>query len=433
MNYKESFKIGLNGLRANIMRTGLTMLGIIFGVAAVISMLSIGEGAKQETLQQIELLGTNNIIINKKAVENTGTSSKASYSLGLTTKDLEAIKAIAPDIQIITPVRESKHGVMYKSNLSQNVITGTSTGYPMTFNSKLVEGTFFKEYHQELRANVCVIGSGVKERLFKYESPLNKKIKIGEMWFSIIGVVAPKSVSSAGSQSFGIRNFNEDIYIPLNTMLYKFTKVEVDPNFVVRGNVTITNEDDIIRQSDRVSLDQIIVKVDKSERLKEIAALTGRILDRRHFGVKDYEIVLPEQLLEQKQKTQRIFNIVMGAIAGISLLVGGIGIMNIMLANILERTREIGVRRAVGATMNDILLQFLSEAVTISVLGGVLGILVGFILTAAISTYAEWNTIVSPISVILAFTVSVATGIVFGIYPAKKAADKNPIETLRYE
>ncbi|HOJ18723.1 MAG: FtsX-like permease family protein [Ignavibacteriales bacterium] len=433
MNYKESFKIGLNGLRANIMRTGLTMLGIIFGVAAVISMLSIGEGAKQETLQQIELLGTNNIIINKKAVENTGTSSKASYSLGLTTKDLEAIKAIAPDIQIITPVRESKHGVMYKSNLSQNVITGTSTGYPMTFNSKLVEGTFFKEYHQELRANVCVIGSGVKERLFKYESPLNKKIKIGEMWFSIIGVVAPKSVSSAGSQSFGIRNFNEDIYIPLNTMLYKFTKVEVDPNFVVRGNVTITNEDDIIRQSDRVSLDQIIVKVDKSERLKEIAALTGRILDRRHFGVKDYEIVLPEQLLEQKQKTQRIFNIVMGAIAGISLLVGGIGIMNIMLANILERTREIGVRRAVGATMNDILLQFLSEAVTISVLGGVLGILVGFILTAAISTYAEWNTIVSPISVILAFTVSVATGIVFGIYPAKKAADKNPIESLRYE
>lgn len=324
MNYKESFKIGLNGLRANIMRTGLTMLGIIFGVAAVISMLSIGEGAKQETLQQIELLGTNNIIINKKAVENTGTSSKASYSLGLTTKDLEAIKAIAPDIQIITPVRESKHGVMYKSNLSQNVITGTSTGYPMTFNSKLVEGTFFKEYHQELRANVCVIGSGVKERLFKYESPLNKKIKIGEMWFSIIGVVAPKSVSSAGSQSFGIRNFNEDIYIPLNTMLYKFTKVEVDPNFVVRGNVTITNEDDIIRQSDRVSLDQIIVKVDKSERLKEIAALTGRILDRRHFGVKDYEIVLPEQLLEQKQKTQRIFNIVMGAIAGISLLVGGL-------------------------------------------------------------------------------------------------------------
>jgi len=253
------------------------------------------------------------------------------------------------------------------------------------------------------------------------------------MWFSIIGVVAPKSVSSAGSQSFGIRNFNEDIYIPLNTMLYKFTKVEVDPNFVVRGNVTITNEDDIIRQSDRVSLDQIIVKVDKSERLKEIAALTGRILDRRHFGVKDYEIVLPEQLLEQKQKTQRIFNIVMGAIAGISLLVGGIGIMNIMLANILERTREIGVRRAVGATMNDILLQFLSEAVTISVLGGVLGILVGFILTAAISTYAEWNTIVSPISVILAFTVSVATGIVFGIYPAKKAADKNPIESLRYE
>lgn len=433
MNKVESFKIGLNGLRSNKTRTGLTMLGIIFGVAAVISMLSIGEGAKQETLQQIELLGTNNIIINKKAKEDLQLDTKASYSLGLTTKDLEAILAIAPDIETITPVRESKHSVMYKSSLSQNVITGTSTDYPRTFNSKLTEGTFFKEYHQELRANVCVIGSGVKERLFKYDSPLNKKIKIGEMWFSIIGVVAPKTISSAGSQSFGIRNFNEDIYIPLNTMVYKFTKVEVDQTQVMRGMNSSGNPDDIVKQTDKVSLDQIIVKAKDSENLKEIANLIGRILERRHFGVKDYDIVLPEQLLEQKQKTQRIFNIVMGAIAGISLLVGGIGIMNIMLANILERTREIGVRRAVGATRTDILLQFLFEAVTISILGGLTGIIVGFILTALISTYAEWNTIVSPVAVILAFSVSAATGIVFGIYPAKKAAEKNPIESLRYE
>lgn len=432
MHKLESFKIGIGGLRSNKTRTGLTMLGIIFGVAAVIAMLSIGEGAKQETLAQIELLGTNNIIINPLKKDVLNSNQKTSYSLGLTVKDGAAISEIVPYVETITPVRESKSSLMYKSSLSQCIIIGTSTNYPNTFNSKLIEGTFFKEYHQDLRANVCVIGSGIKERLFKYESPLNKKIKLGDIWFSVIGVVAPKAISSSGSQSFDIRDFNDDIYIPLNTMIYKITKVEVDPSQVIVRSNNFDSED-VIREVDKNSLDQLIVKITNSDDLKEASNLIDRILSRRHYGSKDYEIVLPEQLLEQKQKTQRIFNIVMGAIAGISLLVGGIGIMNIMLANILERTREIGVRRAVGATQVDILMQFMFEAITISVMGGLIGILIGYLLTKIISTYAEWNTIVSPISVILAFTVSAATGIVFGIYPAKKASDKNPIESLRYE
>lgn len=232
-------------------------------------------------------------------------------------------------------------------------------------------------------------------------------------------------------KNLGIRNFNNDIYIPLSTMLYKSEKK--DPNANNQNMFMMGGMEGIAKTIDRNSIDQLTIKVKSSDDLKEAAHLTKRILDRRHFGTQDYEIVLPEQLLEQKQKTQKIFNVVMGAIAGISLLVGGIGIMNIMLANILERTREIGIRRAVGATRADILGQFMSEAVTISVLGGILGIILGFILTALISTYAEWSTIISPISIILAFFVSAATGIVFGIYPAKKAADKNPIESLRYE
>src|SRR5690606_22464940 len=214
---------------------------------------------------------------------------------------------------------------------------------------------------------------------------------------------------------------------------YKMEKGAQSSFIMIRNGVRIRGSNDDIAIVDKSSVDQLTVKVKDSDQLKEAAQLVSKILERRHYGVKDYKIVLPEQLLEQKQKTQRIFNIVMGAIAGISLLVGGIGIMNIMLANILERTREIGVRRAVGATRLDVLSQFIFEALTISVVGGLLGIALGFILTSLISTYAEWKTIISPFSVILAFVVSVATGLIFGIYPAKQAADKNPIESLRYE
>lgn len=231
----------------------------------------------------------------------------------------------------------------------------------------------------------------------------------------------------------GVRNFNEDIYIPITTMMYKTEKIETESSTIFGVGFMVFGNEGRAKVVDRNSVDQLTVKVTNSDLLKEAAHLVSRIMERRHFGVKDYEIVLPEQLLEQKQKTQKIFNVVMGAIAGISLLVGGIGIMNIMLANIMERTREIGVRRAVGATRTDVLRQFLFEALTISVLGGLVGIVVGFILTSLISSYAEWKTIISPFSVILAFVVSVATGLIFGIYPAKQAADKNPIESLRYE
>ena len=429
MNNFESFKIGLKGLQSNKLRALLTMLGIVFGVAAVIAMLSIGEGARQEALQQIELMGTNNIIITKVTVAENTTGKKKSFSPGLNLNDAKAIKELNPFVDYITPQLEMKVPVTYKSQILQTTLIGTTVDYFKTFNTKIDLGHAFNKYHTENYSNVCVIGSGIKEQLFRFEDPIGKKIKIGDLWFEIIGAAASKNVSTTGSQGITLRDFNEDIYIPFSTMMYKIGITETSDNQQNHNPWQNQNAEVI----DRNSVSQFTVKVKKPDELREAAGLISRILERRHFGIKDYEIILPEQLLQQKQKTQRIFNIVMGAIAGISLLVGGIGIMNIMLANIMERTREIGVRRAVGATRLDILSQFVYEALTISVVGGIIGVILGFILTSLITTYAEWKTIISPFSVFLAFFVSVATGLIFGIYPAKQAADKNPIESLRYE
>lgn len=437
MHISESFRLGVSGLLSNKTRSALTMLGIVFGVASVIAMMSIGEGARQETLQQIELLGTNNIIINRKDVPSEE-GKPARFSPGLSLKDAAAISAVARSVTSITPTRQLELSVFYHTKIQQLKIIGTTPLYPETFNSRITMGKFFTEAHAESHENVCVIGAGVVTAFFKFANPLKERIKIGDQWFRVVGVVAPKIVSQSGIKSFGLRDFNQDIYIPITTMTGKMESVEANETAAAtrqmgRRGRRVQSSDDEPRVADKTMVHQLTVKVDKTENLQTAAKLIERILHRRHFGVPDYEIVLPEQLLAQKQKTQKIFNVVMGAIAGISLLVGGIGIMNIMLANILERTREIGTRRAVGATKSDILSQFLIEAVTISVLGGLAGIVTGFILTKAISTYAEWKTVISPFAVALSFFISAATGILFGIYPAKKAADKNPIESLRYE
>lgn len=430
MNTGESFRVGLDGLIANKMRASLTMLGIVFGVAAVIAMVSIGEGARIETLRQIELLGTNNILINKLTTAIDNENGNASFSPGLSINDAHSIQNLNPFVESITPLRSAKYTVSYKSKMEEFSIIGTTPNYPETFNSFVTDGSFFKQYHYLHSSSVCVIGAGAKNAFFQFDDAVGKKIKIGDLWFDIIGVVSPKNITTSGMKSFGIRDFNNDIYIPLNTMMHRMEDNEIQE--MMMENMW-DGGDEFVQMTDKSSVDQITVKIREDANLKEGANLIERILQRKHFDVKDYEVVLPEQLLAQKQKTQRIFNVVMGAIAGISLLVGGIGIMNIMLANIMERTREIGVRRAVGATKADILTQFMFEAVIISVIGGILGIATGFILTKLISTYAGWTTVMSPFAIIFAFFVSVTTGVIFGIYPAKQAAEKNPIESLRYE
>lgn len=442
MHKMENLRIGLAELKSNKLRTALTMLGIVFGVGAVIAMLSIGEGARQETLEQIELMGTNNIIINEKMIKTDakGTDkNKASFSPGLSIKDAQAVKDMNPFVEDVTYQKEIAATIIYKSEILQSKIIGTTDKYIDIYNSQLSKGNFFKKHHVDDFSSVCVIGSGVKQKLFKFEDPIGKQIKIGTSWFTVLGLVANKNTSASGTQSLGIRDFNNEIYIPYTTLAYKMSMSEEEAQtmvfgggmrFSMRGGFGMGQSSDVV---DRSSVSQITVKIKKDLPIDKAGDLISRHLLRRHYGTEDFEIVIPEALLAQKQKTQKIFNIVMGAIAGISLLVGGIGIMNIMLANILERTKEIGIRRAIGATRKDVLSQFLYEAMVISILGGLLGVFVGFILTSLITTYAEWRTIITPFSIILAFVVSVLIGIGFGSYPAKKAADKDPIESLRYE
>ncbi|MBU0473674.1 MAG: ABC transporter permease [Bacteroidetes bacterium] len=429
MKKLDLFKIGLEELNANKLRTFLTMLGIIFGVASVIAMLSIGEGARRETLEQIELLGSNNIII-KSEMSEVNEKEPTSFSPGLTLDDLTAIKNICPFIISLTPQRESLEKIVYKSNILEANIIGTTTNYPTTFNSNLESGNFFNKQHMERYANVCVIGADIKTQLFKYKDPINEKIKIGDFWFTIIGVISAKKNLVENTPSTNFRNFNQDVYIPLSTMNYKMDKY-IDPS--KRNEINWLDIGKIANAIDRKTINQLTVKVTGDDKIVIVAGIIKRILTRKHYAVLDYRIIIPEEIMAQKQKTQNIFNIVMGAIAGISLLVGGIGIMNIMLANIMERTKEIGIRRAVGATRQNVLNQFIFEALTISFIGGLLGILTGFILTSIISNYADWRTIITPSSIILAFFVSVMVGFIFGSYPAKKAAEKDPIDALRYE
>ncbi len=429
----ENVKIAVHELNANKLRTALTMLGIIFGVGAVIAMLSIGEGARQETLDQIKLMGTNNIIINATRVKNDQQEKeKGTFSKGLNLQDCASIAKLNPYVDRVVPQREYNARLINKTKIGEVTVIGTTPDYPTTYNQSLSYGRFFVQNHLDNYSNVCVIGAGVKSKFFKYDNPVGKEIKLNDSWFRIIGVIQKKIVSSSTIEEYGIRDFNQDVYIPFTTLTNKMFNYEPSSGGN-GGNFYYFGGEQKVSVIDRSSVVRATIKVNDDSKLNAAAKLTRLILERRHNGVKDFEIIIPEELLAQKQKTQRIFNVVMGAIAGISLLVGGIGIMNIMLANIMERTKEIGIRRAVGASRQDVLNQFIYEAIIISVLGGLLGIVTGFLLTKMITTYAEWKTIITPYSVILAFFVSVAVGLVFGIYPAKQAADKDPIESLRYE
>jgi len=292
----------------------------------------------------------------------------------------------------------------------QASVVGTEPQYPWVMNFHVERGSFICHSDMEDYRRVCVLGSAIKRELFPLEDAVGRRVKIGDSWFAVIGVMEEKGTAGGKAGTISVRNLNRDVYIPLNTALKRFAREPLDSE-----------------------VSEITVKVGNADGIRETANIITEILKRRHHGVSDYEIIIPEELLKASQRTQRIFNIVMGAIAGISLLVGGIGIMNIMLATILERTREIGVRRAIGAKQRDILGQFLIEAVVLSVSGGLIGILLGFGMTRVIALYAGWTTVVSLGAVILAFGVSASIGMIFGIYPAHKAARLDPIEALRYE
>jgi putative ABC transport system permease protein len=440
-----NFKIAAEAILQNKVRSILTSLGIIFGVASVIAMLAIGSGAENEILEKMKLLGTNNIIIkpldkkkmeeNKKEeeAETNSTEKEASnskFSPGLSIADMNAIKSIVPEISYLAPEIISEVTAI-KSGLKRDInLVGVNKDYFIVNNFKVIEGNEFSKFNYQNSENVCIIGSGVRNKLFATENPIGKAIKCGTQWLTVIGIINEKSISKEIIQNLGIRDYNLDVYIPINTMLVRFN----NRSLVTKADLQRRSRSEQETIDDNFNqLDKLTIAFNKSENVKSSVDIIRRIIDRRHNTVKDFEIIVPEALLEQEQSTKRIFNIVLGAIASISLIVGGIGIMNIMLASVLERTKEIGIRKAVGAKRQDILLQFLSEAVAISVSGGVIGIILGVSSSILIESLTDIKTIVSPFSVILSFLVSISVGLIFGITPARRASMEDTIELLRYE
>jgi putative ABC transport system permease protein len=431
----------------NKLRAGLTSLGILFGVASVIAMLAIGNGAEQEILEQMKLLGANNIVVTPiveqtegKVEKDDGKKQSKKFTPGLTFLDAQSIQTHIPEVSAASSEVVVNSIITREGHHRSGKIVGVDSTYFRVMNLHLAEGTLFSPQHFGSAWPVTIIGQGVKSRFFTTEDPIGRTIKVGNQWLTVVGVLEDRKVSSETAKHLGIRDATMDVYVPLPTMLLRYrNRAEVTQQEIEAAaqdfNSTDSSETDDARAEKRNynQLDKVIVQVDKSTAVPAVTDVMRRMLQRRHNDVTDFEIVVPELLLKQEQRTKTIFNVVLGCIASISLIVGGIGIMNIMLASILERIKEIGVRRAVGATRKDVLAQFLSEAVMISLAGGLAGIFVGVVLSFAIERIAHINTIVSMLSVVVAFGVSVAVGLVFGIMPANKAAKADPITCLRYE
>lgn len=443
--YLHDFNIAVDSLLDNKLKSVLTALGIIFGVAAVISMLAIGRGAKEEILEQIKLVGVNNIVISPIVQpedddnnnQKNGEKEKRKYSPGLTMDDIRSIKKHILTVKNISPEISMNSFVIQNGVRVPAKIIGVSVNYFSIYNLKLQSGTVFTEYQEENGIPVCVIGANIRSKFFSKVNPVDQYIKFGSVWLKVIGVIERSNISLTGFENAGVNVFNDNIYIPAKTMLLRFQNRALYTSGKLQGEQR-DRRGRSIRPSENVSsnyhqLDNIIVQVKSSELMAPTAEILSRLMFRKHMEVKDYEIRLPELELKQEQRTKDIFNVVLGAIAGIALIVGGIGIMNIMFASVMERIKEIGTRLAIGAKKSDIVVQFLSEAVLISVIGGILGVIAGIILAKIINQVFDILTIVTPFSVLIAFGVSATIGIIFGYTPAKRASEKDPIESLRYE
>ena len=445
---KSNFSEALRVILTNKIRTFLTALGIIFGVAAVITMLAIGNGAEKEILSQLELVGVNNIVItpiiddkeDSDTEEDDGANESKRFSKGLDLLDAESIRKNIPTVSKISPEIILETYITSKGLQSSVKLIGVSPDFFYTSNINIESGKNFSNIQLKNAFPVCIIGKKIEKKLFTGESAIGKKIKVKDVWLQVIGVIEEKLISESAQENLGIRDLNLDVYIPIKTFLVRFKDRKIisdKPIDFESGGVFIMGNNNgpkkRIPRGNYHQIDKLTVQVSSSEKLNSTANLLSRMLKRRHNDVLDFEISIPIQLLKQQQKTKQIFNIVLSIIAGISLLIGGIGIMNIMLASVLERTKEIGIIRAIGATQQDVVLQFLSESVLISIGGGITGIFLGIISSYIIEIATGIETILSISSITLSFFVATAIGLIFGIAPAKSAANKRPIEAIRYD
>jgi putative ABC transport system permease protein len=433
MGVLDAIRTGLSELLSHKMRSMLTMLGVIFGVAAVIAMVSIGEGAKQEALAQIRLMGIDVVHI-KRATTSGELAEKAQERspYGLKYGDCSAIAEVCSYARQVVPLREVFADVRVGETPVAVKVVGTIPGYEELTRAKVEHGRFLSERDVRDRMMVCVLGAAAKRELFGFDDSLGKMLKIGRELFRVVGIMEPKEIGSAKALS-ALRDLNSDVYIPITISLSDFqvsSQESIPSDYIKLRQIAwrLRNKPSL----DKSPITEVIVQVENEAATVPSASVIRSVLDRLHRGIRDYEIIIPAELLRQSQQTQRIFNIVMAAIASISLLVGGIGIMNIMLATVTQRTREIGVRRCIGATRWDIIRQFMLEALVITCAGGLIGVALGIGGARAISVYAHWSTVVSLQAVVVAFSVSAIVGIVFGLYPAARAAQVDPIEALRY-
>lgn len=450
---KSNFSEAIRVILSNKVRTLLTSLGIIFGVAAVITMLAIGNGAEKEILSQLELVGVNNIVItpipdegdeNGSEEEEEGSSEPKRFSKGLDILDANTILQNVPSVKSVSPEIILETYVIKSGRQNPVKLIGVTPSYFEAANIEIESGKNFTNLQAENSLPVCIIGKKIEKKLFTGQSAIGKNIKVKDVWLEVVGVIEEKFVSETAQENLGIRDLNQDIYIPAKTFLvrYKDRKNDEKSNesetsfgggMVVFSSGNNQGPKERKPRGNYHQIDKLIVQVDNSNQLNATADVISRMLKRRHNEVIDFEISIPIQLLKQQQKTKQIFNIVLSIIAGISLLIGGIGIMNIMLASVLERTKEIGIIRAIGATQEDVILQFLTESVLVSIGGGIIGIVLGIISSYLLEVTTGIETILSLSSILLSFFVATLIGLIFGIAPARSAAQKSPIEAIRHE
>ena len=413
-DFLPDFRMGLENLRAHKLRSLLTMLGMIFGVAAVVAMLSIGAGAQQEVMAFIEQLGVRNLIVEaREAPDSQALQKIRKLSAGLNFKDFRVIEANVEGIAAATArKRFTPSKLLPRPQSDPPMVYGVSPAYVQIANLSLVSGRFFDAGETAAAAPLAVLGEGAAASLFGADDPVGQYVKVNEQWFRVIGVAGPQLTVQADVAGLPAQDRNNLIYVPLYSAIFRL-------------------EDGQSQQKDEI--DGIYLQMRQGADVPAAAALLRGLLNVSHRAAGDFTIVSPAELLAEQRRTQRVFEMVMVAIASISLLVGGIGIMNIMLASVMERTREIGVRRAIGAKRRDVIRQFLIETTIISLAGGLLGVLVGVALSRSIAYLAGWSTIVTTSSIVLAFAVSVTIGLVFGLYPAARAAGLDPVKALHYE